>query len=205
MEKKEFESKNVDCAVNEALSYFKASSKEDLVIEILDEGAKGLFGFGSRNAKITVSKKFDPVAEVKELLEEFSEKANLKYTIDIDFDGKDLNISLNEGDAHVLIGKHGVTMESFQYLLNLMLNTGKNPYVNIFLDVENYRDKRKETLEKLANNLAKKVMKTKRPYRLEPMNPYERRVIHVALQNNSDIRTTSEGREPYRSVVINLA
>ncbi len=103
-----------------------------------------------------------------------------------------------------MIGKRGQTLDSIQYLVSLVVNKGNSPYISILLDTENYRQRRKETLESLAYNLAKKVKQTKRNVVLEPMNPYERRIIHSSLQNDRYVTTYSEGEEPYRNVVITL-
>ena len=111
----------------------------------------------------------------------------------IDFEGEDMGI---------LIGKRGQTLDSLQYLTSLVVNRVTAQFVRVKLDTEDYRRRRKETLENLANNIARKVRKTGHPVSLEPMNPYERRIIHSYLQNNRYVETYSEGTEPYRHVVI---
>ena len=121
------------------------------------------------------------------------------------FDKDDnLNIELSGKDMGVLIGKRGQTLDSIQYLTSLVVNKGNAGYVRVKVDTENYRARRKETLENLAKNIAYKVKRTKRPVSLEPMNPYERRIIHSALQNDKYVFTRSEGEEPFRHVVISL-
>ena len=117
---------------------------------------------------------------------------------------KHLSIELKGDEMGVLIGKRGQTLDSLQYLVSLVVNKGSAPYISIILDTENYRQRRKETLESLAFNLAKKVKQTKKNVVLEPMNPYERRIIHASLQNDRYVTTYSEGEEPYRNVVITL-
>ncbi len=114
-------------------------------------------------------------------------------SLDIDFAGEDMGI---------LIGKRGQTLDSLQYLTSLVVNKEQKEYVRVKLDTENYRKRRKETLENLARNIAYKVKKTRKPVSLEPMNPYERRIIHSALQSNKFVETYSEGNEPYRHVVV---
>ena len=114
-------------------------------------------------------------------------------SLDVDFEGEDMGI---------LIGKRGQTLDSLQYLTSLVVNKEQKDYVRVKLDTENYRKRRKETLENLARNIAYKVKKTRRPVSLEPMNPYERRIIHSALQGNKFVETYSEGSEPYRHVVV---
>ena len=116
-------------------------------------------------------------------------------SLDIDFSGDDMGI---------LIGKRGQTLDSLQYLVSLVVNRDQKDYVRVKLDTENYRKRRKETLENLAKNIAYKVRRSRKTVSLEPMNPYERRIIHSALQNNKYVETYSEGNEPYRHVVVTL-
>ena len=115
--------------------------------------------------------------------------------LEIDFAGDDMGI---------LIGKRGQTLDSLQYLVSLVVNKGTNEYIRVKLDTEDYRQRRKETLENLAKNIAFKVKRTKRSVSLEPMNPYERRIIHSALQNDRYVTTHSEGEEPFRRVIVTL-
>ena len=115
-----------------------------------------------------------------------------------------MNIDLSGDDMGVLIGKRGQTLDSLQYLVSLVVNKGNEDYIRVKVDTENYRERRKSTLENLAKNMAYKVKRTRRPLHLEPMNPYERRIIHSALQNDKFVTTHSEGEEPYRHVVITL-
>ena len=116
-------------------------------------------------------------------------------SLEVDFEGEDMGI---------LIGKRGQTLDSLQYLTSLVVNKGKSNYIRVKLDTEDYRKRRKETLENLARGIAYKVRKTRKPVILEPMNPYERRIIHSALQGNKFVETVSEGEEPYRHVVVKL-
>ena len=115
-----------------------------------------------------------------------------------------LEVAFEGEDMGILIGKRGQTLDSLQYLTSLVINKGKEKYVRIKVDTENYRQRRKDTLESLAKNIAYKVKRTKRPVSLEPMNPYERRIIHSALQNDRFVSTKSEGEEPFRHVVVYL-
>ena len=115
-----------------------------------------------------------------------------------------LNIDLAGEDMGILIGKRGQTLDSLQYLTSLVVNKGTEEYVRVKVDTENYRSRRRDTLEKLARNIAFKVKRSRRPVALEPMNPYERRIIHSALQNDRYVTTHSEGEEPYRKVVVTL-
>lgn len=123
------------------------------------------------------------------------EYKNEDGNLDIDFEGEDMGI---------LIGKRGQTLDSLQYLTSLVVNKGRQGYIRVKLDTEDYRNRRKETLENLARSIAYKVRKTRKLVSLEPMNPYERRIIHSALQGNRYVETYSEGNEPYRHVVVKL-
>ena len=116
----------------------------------------------------------------------------------------ELLVSMAGDDMGILIGKRGQTLDSLQYLVSLVVNKETEGYLRVKLDTENYRERRKETLETLAKNISYKVKRTKRPVSLEPMNPYERRVIHSTLQNDKFVTTHSEGDEPYRHVVVTL-
>ena len=153
---------------------------EEEIAEIKDEAVKFLSG---------VFKAMGLQVEIK--IEYKNEDGNL----DIDFEGEDMGI---------LIGKRGQTLDSLQYLTSLVVNKGRQGYIRVKLDTEDYRNRRKETLENLARRIAYKVRKTTKPVSLEPMNPYERRIIHSALQGNRYVETYSEGNEPYRHVVVKL-
>jgi len=131
---------------------------------------------------------------------------NMKVNVAISFDEEEdtVNVDLSGDNMGVLIGKRGQTLDSIQYLTSLVVNKNKDKYVRIKLDTENYRDRRKETLESLAKNIAYKVKRSRRSVSLEPMNPYDRRIIHAALQNDKFVSTKSEGEEPFRHVVVFL-
>ena len=139
-----------------------------------------------------------------EFLKEVTEQMGL--TVEVSAKANDDNILLNiQGkDSGTIIGKRGQTLDAIQYLTSLVVNKDQDNYVRVVVDAENYRSKREKTLEKLANRLADKVVKSKRSVRLEPMNPYERKVIHATLQNNPRVTTRSEGQDPYRRVIIEL-
>ena len=140
----------------------------------------------------------------KEFLNKVFNAMGMNVNVKVEQIGNDMDIELSGDDMGVLIGKRGQTLDSLQYLTSLVVNKGSNEYVRVKVDTENYRKRRKDTLENLAKNLAYKVKRTKRPVTLEPMNPYERRVIHSALQNDKYVSTHSEGDEPFRRVVITL-
>ena len=140
----------------------------------------------------------------KEFLDKVFKAMGMDVSVKVEQMGNDMDIELSGDEMGVLIGKRGQTLDSLQYLTSLVVNKGSSEYIRVKVDTENYRKRRKDTLENLAKNLAYKVKRTKRPVTLEPMNPYERRVIHSALQNDKYVSTHSEGDEPFRRVVITL-
>ena len=144
--------------------------------------------------------------EIREFLDSVFKAMKLEVTIDIkvDEDNRNVDVELNGPEMGVLIGKRGQTLDSLQYLTNLAINKQSENYYRVKIDTEDYRKRRRETLENLAKNISFKVKRTKRPVSLEPMNPFERRVIHSALQNDRFVETHSEGDEPYRHVVVTL-
>lgn len=127
-----------------------------------------------------------------------------ELVMEYDNRGGNLNIDISGEDMGILIGKRGQTLDSLQYIVGLVINKGREGHVRVKLDTENYRSRRKDTLENLARNIAYRVRKTRKAVSLEPMNPYERRIIHSSLQSNRYVETYSEGNEPYRHVVITL-
>ena len=141
-----------------------------------------------------------------DFLSQVFDAMNLNVTIEIAYNEEENEMSINliGDDMGILIGKRGQTLDSLQYLVSMVLNKESDGYLRVKLDTENYRSRRKETLETLAKNIAYKVKRTKRSVSLEPMNPYERRIIHAALQNDKYVTTISEGEEPFRHVVIFL-
>ncbi|MCR5769780.1 MAG: protein jag [Butyrivibrio sp.] len=146
------------------------------------------------------------ISTARVFLSDVFKAMEMPVELDITFDKENtiLNIDLKGADMGVLIGKRGQTLDSLQYLVSLVVNRDKEDYIHVKVDTENYRQRRKATLENLAKNIAYKVRKTRRNVSLEPMNPYERRIIHSALQNDRYVTTHSEGEEPYRRVVITL-
>ena len=196
--------KTVDEAVNAALAELKIS-KEDAEIEIIEEGSRGFLGeFGAKDAVVTVKKKFNPEKTAKDFLKEMFIAMGLIVNVETSLTDKHLEIKISGDDMGIIIGKRGQTLDAIQYLVNLVVNKGTAPYISVTLDTENYRERRKETLETLAHNLARKVKHTGKNVVLEPMNPYERRIIHSSLQNDRYVTTYSEGEEPHRNVVIAL-
>ena len=198
-------SKTVEEALKEALAELKASEK-DVEVEVIEEPAKGLFGIiGAKEAKIKVTLKNDPEAIAYKFLDNVLRGMGIIALHDISFKNDTLHVDINHissSDMGILIGKRGSTLDSLQYLLSLAVNKDRENYLKVILDSEGYREKREETLKKLARKMADKALYSRRPVKLEPMNPYERRIIHSALQNISGVTTFSEGNEPYRRVVI---
>ena len=143
-------------------------------------------------------------SRAEEFLSSMLSAMGVQASIETTYEDGTLNVNLEGDDMGILIGKRGQTLDSIQYLTSLVVNKGKAAYVRVKIDTENYRERRKATLENLAKNMAFKVKKTRRPAYLEPMNPYERRIIHSALQNDPYVTTHSEGEEPARKVVITL-
>ena len=199
-----FTGKNVDEAVNNALLQLQITS-EKLEYEVVEKGSNGLLCFiGSKPAVIRARKKSDFIDEGEEFLQNIFREMNMEVDIAVAYNKEEqvVDIVLTGEDMGILIGKRGQTLDSLQYLTSLVVNKEQKDYVRVKLDTENYRKRRKETLENLARNIAYKVKKTRRPVSLEPMNPYERRIIHSALQGNKFVETYSEGSEPYRHVVV---
>ena len=205
MEFVEFRGKTVDDAITNALVSLGTTS-DQIEYEVIEKGSNGILGFCSKDAVIKVAKKSTPEDVVKDFLTEVFDKMNLEVEIITKFDEIEgvIDIELKGPEMGVLIGKRGQTLDSLQYLTNLAVNRKSDNYLRVKIDTEDYRRRRKETLENLAKNMAYKVKRTKRPVSLEAMNPYERRIIHSALQNDKYVVTHSEGEEPYRHVVITL-
>ena len=204
MQEIQVSAKTEEKAIEEAVRRLNVSSADELNIEVVEKASKGFLGFGSKDAVIKASVKFNPEKVAKEFLREMFVAMGIIVNIETELKEKQLLINLSGSDMGILIGKRGQTLDSIQYLVNLVVNKGDAPYLSITIDTENYRQRRKETLESLAYNLAKKVKQTGKKVVLEPMNPYERRIIHSSLQNNKYVTTYSEGEEPYRNVVIAL-
>ena len=200
-----YSAKTVNDAITQAALALGVSS-EQLEIEVIDEGSNGFLGIGSRLAVIQAKKKFSLEGTAVDFLKDVFRTMNMEVEIDVvyDADEKTMDIDLKGDDMGILIGKRGQTLDSLQYLTSLVVNKYTEDYIRVKLDIENYRERRKETLETLARNIAYKVKRTRRPVSLEPMNPYGRRIIHSALQNDRYVVTRSEGEEPFRHVVVSL-
>ena len=185
------------------MEYIEVSAKT--VEDALTEASVKL-GTTSKNAVIKVKVKNNIEDDIREFLSKIFNAMDIEVEIIIktDIDNNNVEVELKGNDMGILIGKRGQTLDSLQYLTNLAVNRNSEDYYKVKIDTEDYRKRRKETLENLAKNIAYKVKRTKRPVSLEPMNPFERRVIHSALQNDRFVTTHSEGEEPYRHVVVTL-
>jgi len=179
--------------------------REDVDIEVLDEGNKGLFGLlGSKQARVKVSVKPKESNSVRRFLEQVFKEMDLEVDIIMNETEEEIDIDLQGQNMGVIIGRRGETLDALQYITSIVANKGQTNYKKVLLDTENYRQKREETLVKLANRIAERVVTMKKSVTMEPMNPYERRIIHSTLQNNKHIETYSVGDEPNRKVVIAL-
>ena len=205
MEYIEISAKTVNDAITEACQQLTVTS-DKLDYVIVEEGSSGFLGIGAKPAVIKAKIKDTVEDKAKDFLKEVFDAMNMTVVIDIKYDeeNKNMDIELSGDEMGVLIGKRGQTLDSLQYLVSLVVNKGVEDYIRVKVDTEDYRKRRKATLENLAKNIAYKVKRTKRAVSLEPMNPYERRVIHSALQNDKFVTTHSEGEEPFRRVVVTL-
>lgn len=214
--------KNVDEALEQALNELK-TTRDKVNIEVIEEAKNGLFGLFSKKAKIRVTLK-DAAAKIGDVVEEaldnikadvqagkeFLQKIFHSMKIEVVMEkfvnkaDSTVTLKLHGPDMGILIGKHGQTLDALQYLTNLVANKNSSERIRIIIDVEDYRERRIETLSRLAVRLADKVKRNGERVVLEPMNPHERKIIHMALQNDRRITTLSEGEEPYRKVVIEL-
>lgn len=215
MDFQEFKAKTVEEAVTAATISLGITSDE-LEYEVVEKGSTGFLGLGAKPAIIKAKKKEEEVVnqtvstglvdKTKVYLDSLFKAMDIETEVTIDFDEENNNMDINlEGsEMGILIGKRGQTLDALQYLISLFVNKESEAYVRVKLDTENYRARRKDTLENLAKNIAFKVKRSRRSVTLEPMNPYERRIIHSALQNDKYVATRSEGEEPYRKVVVYL-
>lgn len=208
MEYIEVSAKSVNEAITEACRKLGVTS-DRLDYEVIEEGSNGFLGIGSKPAIIKAAVKIEKLSledNAKKFLNDVFAAMNMTVVVEIKYDekNKEMDVDLSGDDMGVLIGKRGQTLDSLQYLVSLVVNKESEDYIRVKVDTENYRERRKETLENLAKNVAYKVKRTRRPVSLEPMNPYERRIIHSALQNDKYVTTHSEGEEPFRKVVVTL-
>lgn len=223
--------RTVEEALAAALSELNLT-EADVDVQVLQEAKNGFFGIGKRDARVLVTPKTAPspmgetadaptaaptdetpfvvdehvVDAAKEFLQKVFQAMDMQVVMEKFINKKDgcVVLKLHGADMGVLIGKHGQTLDAFQYLTNLVANKNSETRVHIVIDVENYRERRAETLTRLARRLADKCKRTGERVVLEPMNPHERKIIHTALQGDPRVTTLSEGSEPFRKVVIEL-
>jgi len=205
MEWREFSAKTVNGALTNALIEFETTS-DKVEYEVIEEESSKMFGLFTKPARIRVRLKLTYEDIAVNFLKKVFDAMSMTVDIQVTFNQSEnlMEIDLSGDEMGILIGKRGITLDSLQYLVSLVVNRNSEEYIKVKLDTENYRERRKETLENLARNLAHKVKRIHKTVYLEPMNPYERRVIHSALQKDKYVETHSEGEEPFRKVVITL-
>ena len=198
--------KTIEDAVLEAKIQLN-TTEENMDYEVIEEpSSSGLFGLNKKPARIKAALKETIADKAVGFITDILNIIGIENEVKCSYNEEEkiMNIELVGSDMGVLIGKRGQTLDSLQYLLSLVVNKGSEDYIKVKIDTENYRERRKETLENLAKNISSKVRKTGKPVSLEPMNPYERRIIHSALQDDKYVETHSEGEEPNRKVVVAL-
>lgn len=200
----EITAKTVDEAVETALKELQVEL-EQVEIEVLEEPSKGFLGIiGSKMARVRITVNENPLAMAQEFLNPIIAKLGIQPDVKTNKKDRYYHLSFYGSNLGIMIGHRGETLDALQYLCNLAVNRRLENRVHIILDVENYRQRREETLIRLAHKLSDKAKRTGRRVILEPMNPHERRIIHTALQDDPEIQTFSEGREPYRKVIISV-
>lgn len=197
--------KSVEEATALALEDLKLSI-DRVHVEVIEEPAKGFLGIGSKFAKVrvTIKEGSDEKGKATAFMKELVERMDIDVNITSEEKEDVIYISVEGKDTGTIIGKRGQTLDAVQYLVNLSVNRGKSKYSRVIINAEGYREKREKTLMQLAERLGQKVLKSGKSVRLEPMNPYERKVIHATLQKYEKLRTKSEGEEPYRRIIIDI-
>ena len=196
--------KSKEEAIELALKELNAD-KDDIEIEVLEEGSKGFLGFlGAKDFKIRATLKDNYEKTTRNFLNDIFDALDIIADINLNLKGDTLKVSVIGDSAGQLIGRRGESLDALQLLLGLAVNKKRDGYIKVLLDIENYREKREESLVRYANKMARTAVKQRRNIRLEPMNPYERRIVHSALQSDSYVTTYSEGEEPFRKVVISV-
>ncbi len=203
----EVEGKTIDDATKKALNELGIDDASEVRIEVVDEGKSGIFGFGvSRQAKIRVyysDSDTELISFARDILINIINKMGIEVKIKDIVEGSNrIYIEMDSEQSGLIIGKQGKTLEALQFLLNLIVSNKIQSDKKIILDIESYREKREKALRRLSKDIAHKVIKTGKPWTLEPMNPFERRLIHLTLQNDSRVSTKSEGEGIYRKVKV---
>ena len=196
----EASAKTVELAVALALEELNATA-EQVEIEVLNEGRAGILGIGRSDAKVRVTVKDTPELRAEKFLAGLAEKMGTTATVTAKMGEDALNVDMEGENMGMFIGHHGETLDAVQYLTSLVVNRGQDPYTRVIVDTEGYRDKRVKALQQLAERTAARAVRTGR-VALEPMNPYERRILHTTLQDHPRVTTYSEGEEPYRRVIV---
>lgn len=199
--KTEKKAKNADEAKLLALKEL-GINEDDAEIEVVEEGSKGFLGIGSKDAKVIVTAKDANSVIAKTFLSKIFNAMDMDVEISAKTNGENLNVEISGDHMGIVIGKRGDTLDALQYLTSLVINHESDKRIRVILDTEDYRAKRQDALIALSNRLADKVARTSKKYTLEPMNPYERRIIHSNLQSSDKVTTFSVGEEPFRKVVI---
>ncbi|MFZ7133502.1 MAG: RNA-binding cell elongation regulator Jag/EloR [Eubacteriales bacterium] len=196
--------KTVEEAIQNAIEELK-TTRDKVETKVLELPTNGLMGlFGSKNAKVEVTLNVNHCTIAKDFISDILRTMDMEAKITTKLMDGVLTVLLEGKDMGILIGRRGQTLDSLQYLTSLVVNRQAEEYIRVIMDTENYRSKRESTLKDLAEKLAYKVQKIRRKIELEPMNPYERRIIHSTLQKNNRVVTYSEGEEPFRRVVIDI-
>jgi len=193
--------KTPELVIEAALLELKVG-RDEIETETLEAGSKGILGIGAKPARVRISIKIDPEKTAVDFIKEMALAMGIAINVKTSLDSKQLDVVVEGDDMGILIGKRGQTLDAMQYLVSLAVNKGHAPYITVVLDAENYRKRRKESLERLGISIARKVRSTKKAVTLEPMNTFERRIIHAVLQGEKGISTHSEGNEPYRNIVV---
>lgn len=201
MESKEFTAKTVEDAVSEGLNEM-GLTEEQAVVEVIEEPTKGFLGIGAKAAKVRITKRLSDGERANNFVEGLLDILSIPATTELNDDEKGVVINIITTTSSSVIGYRGEVLDAIQCLAGAVANTGKEEYSRVVVDCEGYRGKREETLKNLAEKLAAKAVRTGRKISLEPMNPFERRVIHSTLADNPDVKTASEGKEPNRYISI---
>ena len=195
--------KTIDEAVNEALAELN-TTKENVEIEVVNEGKRGILGLGSEDAVVRVKMEVNPLQKAEKYIKDVMESFGIDVQLNGSYEDESVMVEIVGDSEEVgkLIGRRGDTLDALQYLTSLVVNKGEENYIRVTIDTENYRGKREETLIKLAKRTAGIVARTRKSITLEPMNPNERRIIHSALQEYRNVTTYSTGKDPHRCIVI---
>lgn len=195
--------KTIDEAVNEALMEL-GTTKENVEIEVINEGKRGILGLGSEDAKVRVKMELSPLQKAEKYVKSIMDSFGIEVALKGKYEDETVIIEIVGDSEEVgkVIGRRGDTLDALQYLTSLVVNKGEEKYIRVTIDTENYRGKREETLIKLARRMAGVVSRSRKSVTLEPMNPNERRIIHSALQEYRNVTTYSTGKDPHRCIVI---